>query len=111
VVCAPFHRFELEVPADVLGAVLGELSRHRAVPLRTELRGTAAVLVGEVPADSVHAVQQRIPHLTRGEGVFTSALDRYAPTTGPAPNRPRVQPDPFSQIGDWTRISRSWPTG
>ena len=111
VVCTPVHRFELEVPADVLGAVLGELSRHRAVPLRTELRGAAAVLVGEVPSDSVHAVQQRIPHLTRGEGVFTSALDHYAPTTGPAPNRARVQPDPFSQIGDWTRISRTWPAG
>jgi ribosomal protection tetracycline resistance protein len=69
------------------------------------------VLVGEVPADSVHAVQQRIPHLTRGEGVFTSGLDHYAPTTGRPPTRSRVQPDPFAQIGDWSRIQRSWPSG
>ncbi len=110
-VCAPVHRFELEIPEDVLGSVLGELGRHQAVPLETTLRGRAAVLVGEVPADSVHAVQQRIPHLTRGEGVFTSGLDHYAPTSGPALSRSRAQPDPFAQIGDWSRIQRSWPSG
>jgi ribosomal protection tetracycline resistance protein len=111
VVCAPVHRFELEVPEDVLGSVLGELVRHRAVPLETRLRGRTAVLVGAVPADSVHAVQQRIPHLTRGEGVFTSGLDHYAPTIGPALSRSRARPDPFAQIGDWSRIQRSWPAG
>ena len=111
VVCAPVHRFELEVPEDTLGAVLAELSRHRAVPLETTLRGSAAVLGGRVPADSVHDVQVRIPHLTRGEGAFTSGLDHYAPTTGVPPTRRRVQPDPFAQIGDWRRIQRSWPAG
>jgi ribosomal protection tetracycline resistance protein len=111
VVCAPVHRFELEIPEDVLGSVLGELARHHAVPLETSLRGRSAVLVGEVPADSVHGVQQRIPHLTRGEGVFTSGLDHYAPTTGTPPSRARAQPDPFAQIGDWSRIQRSWPSG
>jgi ribosomal protection tetracycline resistance protein len=110
-VCAPVHRFELEVPEDTLGSVLGELNRHRAVPLETTLRGRSAVLVGEVPADAVHGVQQRIPHLTRGEGVFTSGVDHYAPTTGRPPERGRAQPDPFAQIGDWSRIQRSWPAG
>jgi ribosomal protection tetracycline resistance protein len=109
VVCAPVHRFELEVPEDTLAAVLGELSRHQAVPLETTLRGRSALLVGEVPADAVHGVQQRIPHLTRGEGVFTSGLDHYAPTTGAPAQRGRAQPDPFAQIGDWSRIQRSWP--
>jgi ribosomal protection tetracycline resistance protein len=109
VVCAPVHRFELEVPEDTLSALLGELSRHQAVPLETTVRGRSAVLVGEVPADAVHGVQQRIPHLTRGEGVFTSGLDHYAPTTGPPVERGRARPDPFAQIGDWTRIQRSWP--
>ena len=111
IVCAPVHRFELEVPEDTLGSVLGELSRHQAVPLETTLRGRSAVLVGEVPADAVHGVQQRIPHLTRGEGVFTSGLDHYAPTTGAPVERGRAQPDPFAQIGDWSRIQRSWPAG
>jgi ribosomal protection tetracycline resistance protein len=81
------------------------------VPLETTTRGTAAVLLGEVPTDAVHDVQVRIPHLTRGEGVFTSGLDHYAPTTGVPPTRRRVQPDPFAQIGDWHRIQRNWPSG
>ena len=109
VVCAPVHRFELEVPDDTLSSVLGELNRHQAVPLETTLRDRTAVLVGHVPADAVHGLQQRIPHLTRGEGVFTSGLDHYAPTTGRPVERGRAHPDPFAQIGDWSRIQRSWP--
>jgi ribosomal protection tetracycline resistance protein len=114
-VCAPVHRFELEVPQDLLGAVLSELPRHRAVPFTTDLRGSAAsapaVLTGELPADEVHGLQQRLPHLTRGEGLLTTALDHHAPVSGPVPERPRSLPDPFAQIGDWSRVSRSWPAG
>ncbi len=109
VVCAPVHRFELEVPQDLLGAVLAELPRHRAVPMSTEPHGTAVVLSGDVPADQVHGLAQRLPHLTRGEGVLTTRLDHHAPVSGPAPRRVRVLPDQFAQIGDWTRISRGWP--
>jgi ribosomal protection tetracycline resistance protein len=69
------------------------------------------VLTGELPADEVHGLQRRLPHLTRGEGALTTALDHHAPVAGPAPERPRSQPDPFAQIGDWSRISRSWPAG
>jgi ribosomal protection tetracycline resistance protein len=111
VVCAPVHRFELEVPEDLLGAVLAELPRHHAVPMATEPRGSAVVLTGDVPADAVHGLVQRLPHLTRGEGVLTSRLDHHAPVTGPVPGRPRVLADPFAQVGDWSRISRGWPQG
>lgn len=115
VVCAPVHRFELEVPQDLLGAVLSELPRHRAVPLTTRVEGSSgtapAVLTGHVPAEEVHGLQQRLPHLTRGEGVLTTGLDHHAPVTGPPPERTRAQPDPFTQIRDWGRISRSWPAG
>lgn len=113
VVCAPVHRFDLEVPQDLLGAVLAELPRHRAVPLATEVRGTSAttpaVLRGELPADEVHGLAQVVPHLTRGEGVLTTELDHHAPVCGPPPQRPRSGPDPFAQVGDWSRVQRSWP--
>jgi ribosomal protection tetracycline resistance protein len=115
VVCAPVHRFELEVPQDLLGTVLAELPRHRAVPLTTGVSGSSAtapaVLTGHLPAEEVHGLQQRLPHLTRGEGLLTTALDHHGPVVGPPPERRRAQPDPFAQIGDWTRISRSWPQG
>jgi ribosomal protection tetracycline resistance protein len=115
VVCAPVHRFELEVPQDLLGAVLSELPRHRAVPLTTQVAGSSAtapaVLTGHVPAEEVHGLQQRLPHLTRGEGVLTTQLDHFGPVVGPPPERRRAQPDPFAQVRDWGRISRSWPAG
>ena len=34
-------------------------------------------------------LQQRLPGLTRGEGVLESAFDRYEPVTGPVPTRSR----------------------
>jgi ribosomal protection tetracycline resistance protein len=109
VICAPVHHFELEVPLDLLGVVLAELPRHRAVPMSTTPHGSAVVLTGDVPADDVHGLARRLPHLTRGEGVLTTRLDHHSPVSGPVPSRVRVLPDPFAQIGDWSRIPRGWP--
>jgi ribosomal protection tetracycline resistance protein len=115
VVCAPVHRFELEVPQDLLGTVLAELPHHRAVPHAARVTGTsttsAAVLTGDVPAAEVHGLAQRLPHLTRGEGVLLTVLDHHAPVTGPPPRRTRALPDPFAQVRDWARVQRSWPSG
>ncbi|KQZ90025.1 hypothetical protein ASD62_12680 [Phycicoccus sp. Root563] len=113
VVCVPVHRFELEVPQDLVGVVLAELPHHRAVPHTTRVPdrslGAAAVLSGDVPAGEVHGLAQRLPHLTRGEGVLTTVLDHHAPITGPPPERSRARPDPFAQVRDWTRVKRAWP--
>ncbi|WP_406833150.1 translation factor GTPase family protein [Pedococcus sp. KACC 23699] len=115
VVCAPVHRFELEVPQDLVGAVLSELPHHRAVPSTTRVTGASTastvVLTGDVPADEVHGLAQRLPHLTRGEGVLTTVLDHHAAVTGPPPQRSRALADPFAQVRDWTRVQRSWPAG
>ncbi|GAB3076566.1 GTP-binding protein [Pedococcus soli] len=113
VVCVPVHRFELEVPQDLVGVVLAELPHHRAVPHTTRVPdrslGAAAVLSGDVPAGEVHGLAQRLPHLTRGEAVLTTVLDHHAPVTGPPPERSRARPDPFAQVRDWTRVKRAWP--
>ena len=45
------------------------------------------VLEGEIPAAKVHALQQRLPALTRGEGVLESAFERYRPALGEPPRR------------------------
>lgn len=72
--CEPMHRFRLEIPADVLTAVLAALSKVGGVPLTT----TATVLEGFVPAARVHELRRRLPSLTRGEGVLESEFDHYA---------------------------------
>jgi ribosomal protection tetracycline resistance protein len=78
------HRFDLEVPADTLGAVLPALGRLGAVPRPPALHGATARLDGEVPAARVHELRRRLPGLTRGEGVLDSAFERYQPVRGPA---------------------------
>ncbi|GAB3651239.1 GTP-binding protein [Glycomyces tarimensis] len=97
VVCEPIHRFRIDLPIDALGAVLAALTKFRAVPEAPRSRGDAYVVEGSVPAASVHAMEQRMPALTRGEGVVEFAFDRYEPVTGPVPGRPRTDHNPLDR--------------
>jgi ribosomal protection tetracycline resistance protein len=83
----PVHRFDLEVPADALPAVLPVLARLDAVPRSPTVHGDRCVLDGEIPAARIHELEQRLPGLTRGEGVLDTAFARYRPVRGPAPRR------------------------
>jgi ribosomal protection tetracycline resistance protein len=102
----PMHRFRLEIPADTYGGVLPALSRLRAVPQASLLRGADHVLEGVLPAASGHRLQQLLPALTRGEGVLESAFDHYAPVTGPVPQRPRTDDDPLHRKEYLLRVER-----
>jgi len=73
------------------------LVRHRAVPLRSEISGTTAVVEGDIPAERVHALSQRLPTLTRGEGVLESSFDHYQEVTGEVPCRPRSDHNPLNR--------------
>jgi ribosomal protection tetracycline resistance protein len=98
VVYEPMHRFRAEAPADTLGGLLPVLAALRAVPRTTETRGDSCVLEGVIPADRVHALEQRLPGLTRGEGEWESAFDHYAPVTqGAVPRRPRTDHNPLDR--------------
>jgi ribosomal protection tetracycline resistance protein len=93
----PMHRFRLELPEDAYNTVLPVLVRHRAVPLRSEIAGTAAVVEGDIPAERVHALSQRLPTLTRGEGMLESSFDHYQEVTGEVPCRPRSDHNPLNR--------------
>jgi ribosomal protection tetracycline resistance protein len=95
----PMHRFRLEAPADTLGALLPVLARLRAVPQATRTRGATCVLEGAVPAARVHALEQQLPGLTRGEGELESAFDHYAPVAHgtTVPERPRTDRNPLNR--------------
>ena len=79
VVHEPIHRFHLELPADTLGAVLPALAKLDAIAHATAVRGSVCTVVGEVPAARAYRLQQRLPALTRGEGVLEMAFDHYRP--------------------------------
>ncbi len=101
-VCEPIHRFRLEIPSDTFGAVAQALVRLEA-PLRdVSARTTSTQLEGDIAAAKVHDLQQRLPGLTRGEGLFASEFHHHRPIRGEPPNRPRTDRDPLNR-GEYLR--------
>ncbi|SDS89383.1 elongation factor G [Actinopolymorpha singaporensis] len=97
VVYEPAHRFHLECPADTLTTVVPALVRLGGVPDSQQVRGSGAVVEGEIPAARVHELQLQLPGLTRGEGMLDSAFERYQPVRGPAPTRARTDQNPLDR--------------
>ncbi|MEU1369591.1 translation factor GTPase family protein [Streptomyces sp. NPDC005803] len=93
----PMHRFRAELPADTLGPLLPALAHLRAVPGPPSVDGSRCVLEGEIPAAGVHALQQRLPGLTRGEGVLETAFASHRPVSGPVPQRSRTDHNPLDR--------------
>jgi ribosomal protection tetracycline resistance protein len=102
----PLHYFQLELPTVTLGATLPVLTRLRAIPAGTAIRGPVCLLEGEIPAAHVHELQQQLPALTRGEGVLDCAFDHYRPVTGAIPTRPRTDHNPLDRSGYLLRVTR-----
>ncbi|MEY9857720.1 ribosomal protection tetracycline resistance protein [Catenulispora sp. GAS73] len=106
-VCEPMHRFRLEAPSALLRTILPALATFRAVPGSTTVAGETAVLEGTVPAARVHALGQRIPGLTGGEGVLESAFDHFAPVSGSeVPERARWDANPLDRKEYLMRVQR-----
>jgi ribosomal protection tetracycline resistance protein len=102
----PMHRFRLEIPADTFGAIVPVLAGLRAVPQEAVMRGTAYLLEGEIPAAQVHGLEQRLPSLTRGEGVLECEFDRYEPVRGTVPSRSRTDQNPLNRKEYLLRVQR-----
>lgn len=96
-VLEPVDRFRIDLPADALGPVLALLTKLRAVPEAPQAKGDAYAIEGLVPAASVHALQQRLPSLTRGEGVVECGFEDYRPVTGAVPERERTDANPLDR--------------
>jgi len=106
VVCEPIHRFHLEVPSDKFGATVSAMARLRAAVQTQEMRGSSYTLVGEIPAARVHALQQQLPALTRGEGVVECEFDSYKAVRGKFPTRPRTDYNPLDRKEYLLRVMR-----
>jgi len=105
-VCEPVHRFRLEAPAETLGPVIAALGRLGGVPGTPVTTGTTCVVEGLLPAAAVHALGQRLPGLTGGEGLVETAFHGYRPLTGPSPTRPRTEPDALNRRGYLLQVTR-----
>ncbi|WIY03463.1 TetM/TetW/TetO/TetS family tetracycline resistance ribosomal protection protein [Amycolatopsis mongoliensis] len=102
----PVHRFELEVPANAVSAVLLKLAELRAVPGEPVIGASSCTLHGTIPAEHVHAFEQALPALSQGEGVFLSEFEDYRPCPGPPPTRPRTGQNPLDRKEYLAQVAR-----
>ena len=98
----PCHRFELEIPADRLGAVTAYLAHLGARIDTTDGCGDTWHVTGEIPARLAYPFQQRLPALSTGEGVWSSTVEGDRAVVGPPPRRPRTDGNPFDRT-EYTR--------
>ncbi len=110
-VCEPVQQFRIEFPADVLSAVSHALAQLDAIPLTTQAQRQTCTIEGEIPASRVHALQQQLPSLSRGEGVFESSFAGYRPVRGKPPTRSRTDHDPLDRKAYLLRLTRRGARG
>ncbi|MFE3687082.1 GTP-binding protein [Streptomyces sp. NPDC059095] len=77
----PYRAFELEVPPDTLATVAARLTAMGALIEESRAAGEAWLLRGTVAARLVAAIEQRLPGLTHGEGVWWSRPADERPVT------------------------------
>jgi ribosomal protection tetracycline resistance protein len=106
----PVHRFRLEFPNDALPIVLRGLSELRAVPRSSATIGSTGVVDGEIPAARVHELRQRLPTLTRGEGVLEAEFDHYEEVRGAPPVRARWDHNPLNRREYLLQVTRRLAT-
>ncbi|WP_220448524.1 elongation factor G [Nonomuraea mesophila] len=98
----PIHGFRIDLPPDTAGQVLPVLARLGGMP-RAQFPG---MLGGDIPSAGVHALEQQLPGLTRGEGVLECDFIGYRPVRGPAPDRPRTDHNPLNRKEYLLRVVR-----
>jgi ribosomal protection tetracycline resistance protein len=93
----PCHSFEVEVPGDVLSAVLGRLGALEADISQSTEAGASWLVTGEIPARLVQDFTTALPGLTRGEGAWWSRPGGDRPVRGRVPVRARYDGNPLNR--------------
>jgi ribosomal protection tetracycline resistance protein len=92
----PHNRFELDVPDDVHGSMIGYLATQGAEIEQSEQSGASSWLItGSMPARIVQQVTREIPGLTRGEGMLVSLPGSDHPMRGNYPLKERMDGNPL----------------
>jgi elongation factor G len=75
----PIMRFEVTVPEEFLGPVMGNLSSRRAVVDETTDRSGAKVIRGKVPISEMFQYSTTLRSMTQGRGNFSLEPCEYSP--------------------------------
>jgi ribosomal protection tetracycline resistance protein len=96
-VCEPINHFSLTAPEHCLGSLLPELAKLEVEMQTQSSEGRMAVIEGDIAVRTVHALQQRLPALSEGEGVLECVFGHYRPVKGEPPMRPRTDANPLNR--------------
>lgn len=75
----PFYRFEIVVPGDVVGRILSDLPKMRAVAQPPEQLGLDVRIAGRGPVRAMMEYPMALTSLTRGNGGLSFQFDGYGP--------------------------------
>ncbi|WP_405163682.1 TetM/TetW/TetO/TetS family tetracycline resistance ribosomal protection protein [Nocardia sp. NBC_01499] len=81
----PYHRFEIDIPADTFTPVTAYLATLATDIDNTTTSAHTWQIRGAIPARHVGTAQQQLVGLTHGDGIWWSEPADYRPTTNPAP--------------------------
>lgn len=93
----PCHSFEVEVPAETVGAVVTRLAACEAEIRDTRPEAQSWLVTGEIPARRVREMQMSLLPLARGEGAWSSRPRGDRPVTGSPPSRVRTDGNPLDR--------------
>lgn len=96
-VCEPVERFELEVPADTVSAVVYRLGNLNAETDEIVSGPIDARILGRVPLGSVYELSKQLPGLTRGEATLVREFAGFCPVRVSAPVRTRTDGNPLDR--------------
>lgn len=75
----PWWRVDVEVPADHVGDLIGDISAHRGRVMGMEVEGDRARLTADCPYRELRTFAGRLQRLTSGRGRFEARPDHYEP--------------------------------
>ncbi|MBL8878416.1 MAG: elongation factor G [Phycisphaerales bacterium] len=77
VILEPIMKVEVEVPADMQGPVVGDLSSRRGIIMGTDARGDLTVIFAEVPLANMFGYATDVRSMTQGRGTFSMEFHAY----------------------------------
>jgi len=75
----PIMRFEVTVPEEFVGAVVGDLNSRRAVVHELSDKSGAKIVRGKVPISEMFQYSTSLRSMTQGRGTFSLEPSEYAP--------------------------------
>eukprot|EP00798_Chlamydomonas_sp_ICE-L_P017594 gene17594-23923_t len=77
----PIMKVEVTVPSEYQGGVMGDLNRRKGLIMDSTTRGEDAVILVEVPLNSMFGYSTALRSNTQGKGEFSMEYSHHAPVT------------------------------